>query len=561
MWLSDPTELFCSLEFIPKQGDSCSEIANKLTRLLALVVLIMWWKEYQGIEKVIVYGLVIIFSVYIISMNKKENFSPLDSRQMDPVPISVPTPLLPASILPSGVAGERPPIISSVMPPFPAPFPPMAPVEHSSTILPMAPHLYSNHPSSAAPPSVAPHSYPSSAAPPSVAPYAYPPHSYPSLQLPVQHPIDINVQASPVPPQARPVMVNEPIYHPSTYSRTSNSEETDVSTLRFSPGELQMRLSSPPLEQIEVDHEHAPQHFYTPQMGVNTRMYQKPMIAPRMMDGDFSDIDTNRPTNFNPLLDRGMSDERDQFRGRRSVRKTNGLLLEKTDDCISSDELTHGDNRFYLQDIQPNVYSFSYDPTPINANIGISYTPQIPPRVQRTMCDPNGLKYPLYTRIDPQLIRDDVARTRVEELPKRGPWSEKYSEFEPTGSVDLSQIYDPRFTGYGDGYRSYQDVNAGQVKYYYTDVDAYKTPNFIIRNKVDHVDLHQPMGNTYSTYPREAALEDVRDQVNDDWMEKSTEFREDMMERIMRPSNARNWQLRFAPKSRGANLSTFTNQY
>jgi hypothetical protein len=129
------------------------------------------------------------------------------------------------------------------------------------------------------------------------------------------------------------------------------------------------------------------------------------------------------------------------------------------------------------------------------------------------------------------------------------------------GSTDISQIYDPRFTGYGDAYRSYRDVPAGQIKYYYTDVDAYKTPNFIIRNKVDHVDLHQPMGNTYSTYPREAALEDVRDQVNDDWMAQSTVFREDMMERLMRPANARNWQLRFAPKQRGARLSTFTSEY
>ena len=60
---------------------------------------------------------------------------------------------------------------------------------------------------------------------------------------------------------------------------------------------------------------------------------------------------------------------------------------------------------------------------------------------------------------------------------------------------------------------------------------------------------------------RKAALEDIRDIVNDDWTAKSTEFREDMMERLMRPANARNWQLRYAPQSRGAHLKTFSTQY
>jgi hypothetical protein len=44
-------------------------------------------------------------------------------------------------------------------------------------------------------------------------------------------------------------------------------------------------------------------------------------------------------------------------------------------------------------------------------------------------------------------------------------------------------------------------------------------------------------------------------------MAKSTEFRDDLMERQMRKSNARQWQLRFAPRSRGSNLSTFTSGY
>jgi hypothetical protein len=168
---------------------------------------------------------------------------------------------------------------------------------------------------------------------------------------------------------------------------------------------------------------------------------------------------------------------------------------------------------------------------------------------------------PEYTRIDPQLVRDNVPPQRLQEMPQRGDWSAKPSQYEAGSSVVQDQIYDPRFTGYGDAYRGYQDIQLGNVRYYYTDVDAYRSPNFVIRNKVDHVDLQQPMGDIYSTYPREAALEDVRDVVNNDWMARSTEFREDLMERQMRKSNARQWQLRFAPRSKGANLSTFTSGY
>jgi hypothetical protein len=165
----------------------------------------------------------------------------------------------------------------------------------------------------------------------------------------------------------------------------------------------------------------------------------------------------------------------------------------------------------------------------------------------------------LYSRIDPQLIRDDVPEQRKEELPRREKWSEDLPH--PARGNPIYDIYDPRFTGYGDESRSYYDTDMGQIKYYYSDVDAYRRPNFIIRNKVDHVDFIDPMGKTWSEYPRTETLDDVTDQVNDDWLARSTEFREDIMEKLMRKNNAESWQTRFAPKSKGARLSTFTSGY
>ena len=120
----------------------------------------------------------------------------------------------------------------------------------------------------------------------------------------------------------------------------------------------------------------------------------------------------------------------------------------------------------FLQNIQPNIYSYSVETTPINALAsGISYTPQIPPRFRDQVYNNHDrLTYPIYTRIDPQLIRDQGVPARLLEQPVRGDWSAQYSSWEAApGSINYEDIYDGRFTGYGDPYRSYSDVNLGQV--------------------------------------------------------------------------------------------------
>ena len=472
MWLTNPSELFSSWEILPTDNDGASVTANKLTRLLLLVGLMVWYKTPEKLKDVVVYGLLGILTIYAImadrerALSKKEKFSPITYKMnsySDTV-LSIPV--------------ERP--MSST------------PI----TALQSARLLQPDQPSAAA------------------------------LQLPLSV------------PSVNPMMRQD--------------------MLQVAP--------------------RPPQQNFSPNLGINAKVYQAVRLPPRLMDSDFSDIQTNQPVDFNPLQDMGQGDERQRYEPKRQ----NSMLLERTEDDlpprIPSQQLATGNNRFYLQDVQPNVYSFSYDPTPINSNIGITYTPQIPPRTTRVMCTPDGQTYPLYTRIDnagvladrpnpeysridPQLVRDNVSPQRREEMPTRGEWSAKTSQYEAGSSGIQDQLYDPRLTGYGDAYRGYQDIQLGNVKYYYTDVDAYRSPNFVIRNKVDHVDLQQPMGDIYSTYPREAALEDVRDIVNNDWMAKSTEFREDLMERQMRKSNARQWQLRYAPRSKGANLATFTSGY
>lgn len=241
-----------------------------------------------------------------------------------------------------------------------------------------------------------------------------------------------------------------------------------------------------------------------------------------------------------------------------SCAPNNSYLIQQAPTKVyTQDYFNRPEARWFLQNVQPNIFSYSNDVTPLNANIGISYTPQIPPRVSDQVNTPIG-QYPLYSRIDPQLIRDDGPPQLLRDTPvKRENWSSKVSSYDPMpGSIDYNDIYDPRYTSYGDPYRSYVDVNLGNVGYYYSEIDAYRRPNYVIRSKVDFIDVETPMNKIIPYYQREASLDDVKGTVENRWMADSLYQREDISERLMRPANARNYQLRAFPMSRASNSST-----
>jgi hypothetical protein len=225
------------------------------------------------------------------------------------------------------------------------------------------------------------------------------------------------------------------------------------------------------------------------------------------------------------------------------------LLINKTPISMYGPGMVNVPERTkYTQNIQPNIYSFSDTAEPINANMGISYNPDLPPRVVDQVAMYDGA-YPLYHRIDPQLVREGgIPKGRLEEMPRRTQWSAKYNTYDTIdGSINFEDIYDPRFTGYGDEYRSYVDVNLGNVQYYYSDIDAYRDPNFGTRSKVDFIDFIDPMGRVKPEYSRDVGLNDVKSTVQNQYDADSIYFREDLMERLMRKRNQELWQLRAAP--------------
>jgi hypothetical protein len=151
--------------------------------------------------------------------------------------------------------------------------------------------------------------------------------------------------------------------------------------------------------------------------------------------------------------------------------------------------------------ITPGKYQINERNEPINSNIGISVTQTFP---------------------------DD-----------------EYEVIEPFENVNMSNVYDPRFHGYGTSYRGYFDKNVGQPRFYYDDINAVKMPNYITRN---HIDV-TPFGDAYGAIENEGnkynsnihALADKH--YNDSMMQ----FRDEMQSRLMRKVNSEHWQQKMYP--------------
>jgi len=236
--------------------------------------------------------------------------------------------------------------------------------------------------------------------------------------------------------------------------------------------------------------------------------------------------------------------------------EVNNQLLQQSPTYVYTDEyFKQPERRVYLQDIQPNLYSYSMDQTPINSNIGITYNPQNAP-VFLDQVQNNNMNMPLYTRIDPQLVRSDGTKGQIDAQPLRTEYSANYSNYIPAaGSIDFENIYDPRFNSYGDPYRSYSDVNLGQVQYYYSDVDAYRQPNFIQRSNVEFVEFRTPQNQVWSEYNRTASLDDMRAKATSQYDADDLFHRQDQMEHLLSKMNKESWQQKYAPLRKTNNSS------
>jgi hypothetical protein len=125
--------------------------------------------------------------------------------------------------------------------------------------------------------------------------------------------------------------------------------------------------------------------------------------------------------------------------------------------------------------------------------------------------------------------------------------------------IPLSEIYDKKFKGYGQGYETYKDINAGNVLYYNNAAreDPYYSPLFSQPARVGTVVYKDPMGAMKPEYPR---IVDNTKLVGDDqcdnqgfclsWMRDSQNHREDILSSQMSKINQQRWMPRWANNSK-----------
>ena len=180
--------------------------------------------------------------------------------------------------------------------------------------------------------------------------------------------------------------------------------------------------------------------------------------------------------------------------------------------------------------IQPGVYSRNEVNEPINSNIGISFQQQFEP-LTKSIDEFGNI---IYIEHDPNSFVPKPKNSKINLNP---------TEY---------NVYDPRFTGYGTGYRGYTDDLLGQPKFYYNDVDAIRMPNYIVRSNIDNqkfADSYGPIedGNQFGNNN----TENIRELANQAFLDNALDFRTDLQERLMRKNNARSWQNKLYPINTG----------
>lgn len=201
--------------------------------------------------------------------------------------------------------------------------------------------------------------------------------------------------------------------------------------------------------------------------------------------------------------------------------------------CASSFSITPNANVFTSY-IDPDVSIQNFHIEPLNANIGISHQEQFQPTTSIQNNVVNKSTYITGSHAPSAMTSLEQRKTLIH------PNDEERDDY---WSMDSSNVYDPRHTGYGGNNRHYVDPMTGCIKYQYDDINAHRMPNYITRSNVDHLKYANQVGpitdNKYHPH--------LRDIVNDQFLNKTIEHRNEIKERVMRKSNANAWQQKYMP--------------
>lgn len=132
------------------------------------------------------------------------------------------------------------------------------------------------------------------------------------------------------------------------------------------------------------------------------------------------------------------------------------------------------------------------------------------------------------TAVDPRLVN-----------PIYGPSPLQLDRAPYTGAVRLNEIYTKNLDNYGQNYKNYKDIDAGQIQYYVDNdiTDTLSLPNFTIRSNVKNTVFQTPMGGLWPTYDA-TPLTKNHTYISPQQFTRDTVYqREDIMSRQMSKMN------------------------
>ena len=166
--------------------------------------------------------------------------------------------------------------------------------------------------------------------------------------------------------------------------------------------------------------------IFTPDQGVNPKSLIPPVITTPAYDLEWSQNASVVPSFINKSSKTLINDmdtpwETSNYQSRIKLDETKYNIIPRTSIMSYPDKvLREPERRLFLQTISPGEYIYNQEIYPLNSNIGISYTPQDPPLFKDPLFyEGNDSGSVIYSRIDPQFLRDNVPDIVKDTLPKR----------------------------------------------------------------------------------------------------------------------------------------------
>jgi hypothetical protein len=254
--------------------------------------------------------------------------------------------------------------------------------------------------------------------------------------------------------------------------------------------------------------------------------------------------------------------------------------------CVCRKSQPTRSDQILTQTIQPGVFEKSDFSEPINANIGISMQKQFDEmRITKSNEYGGSVEYaaiptPIYDyafydgRIenfqDPPVSTTtgpEQSSSSLDYLLRKSNNSNELKiidNYQQPLSIETfqseSNVYDPRFSGYGADDRGYLEPVTGQPRWFYDDINAVTRPNFVARNKIDVFPWAAQYGSGMNGNLSDGGItsgDGYKQLANNAYLDATLQFRTEMQERLMRKRNAEMWQRRVAPISTMSNSGKF----